>query len=93
MKKFKIRRFKQTKEEKAIDEALVRGDFVRVSRAEFNRIAKSLEARKKDHQYLLEGEVFTKDLIDTWILLKEEKEIPQVMLRPHPWEYHLYYDV
>ena len=48
MKKFRFRRMRQTKEEKAVDDALVRGDFVPVSRAEFNRIAKAIEARKKD---------------------------------------------
>ena len=48
MKKFRFRRRRQTKEGKAIDEALVRGDFIPVSKEEHERIAKSIEARKKD---------------------------------------------
>lgn len=53
----------------------------------------ALDALRKDHAFLLEGNVFTQDLVDEWIRLKEEREIPQVALRPHPWEFHMYYDV
>ncbi len=49
----------------------------------------SLEA---DHEFLLEGGVFTQDVIDTWIEYKREHELDQVRLRPHPWEFALYYD-
>ncbi|MDO8642618.1 MAG: type I glutamate--ammonia ligase [Candidatus Woesearchaeota archaeon] len=51
----------------------------------------ALEALKADHAFLLDGGVFTKDLIDTWIKLKTE-EVDAIRLRPHPWEFHLYYD-
>jgi glutamine synthetase len=50
----------------------------------------SLEA---DHDFLLEGDVFTSDLIETWIDLKRENEIAPIQLRPHPHEFELYYDV
>jgi glutamine synthetase len=50
----------------------------------------SLEA---DHEFLLEGDVFTSDLIETWIDLKRENEIAPIQLRPHPHEFELYYDV
>ncbi|WP_371401226.1 type I glutamate--ammonia ligase [Kribbella sp. NBC_00662] len=50
----------------------------------------SLEA---DHAFLLEGDVFTEDLIETWIDLKRESEIAPIQLRPHPHEFELYYDV
>jgi glutamine synthetase len=50
----------------------------------------SLEA---DHAFLLEGDVFTEDLIETWIDLKREQEIAPIQLRPHPHEFELYYDV
>src|SRR6187399_211278 len=50
----------------------------------------SLEA---DHAFLLEGDVFTSDLIETWIDLKREQEIAPIQLRPHPHEFELYYDV
>ena len=48
---------------------------------------------EKDHQFLLEGGVFSKDLIETWIEFKRSKEINPIRLRPHPWEFHLYHDV
>jgi glutamine synthetase len=52
-----------------------------------------LEALETDHDYLLEGGVFTPDLIDTWIAWKRENEIDPVRLRPTPHEFALYYDV
>jgi len=50
----------------------------------------SLEA---DHDYLLEGGVFTPDLIETWIDYKRTHEIMPVAVRPHPHEFELYYDL
>lgn len=38
------------------------------------------------------GDVFTRDVIDTWIDYKRKHEIDAVRLRPHPWEFHLYFD-
>jgi glutamine synthetase len=52
-----------------------------------------LDALEADHQFLLEGGVFTQDVIDTWIEFKRKNELDQVRLRPHPWEFYLYYDV
>ena len=46
-----------------------------------------------DHDYLTEGGVFTPDLIETWISYKRENEIEPVNIRPHPYEFALYYDV
>jgi glutamine synthetase len=56
-------------------------------------LAEVLDALEDDHAFLLKGGVFTQDLIDTWIGLKRENEIDPVRLRPHPYEFHLYYDV
>ena len=56
-------------------------------------LALALDALEEDHEYLLKGDVFTQDVIDTWITYKREKEIAQIDLRPHPYEYHLYYDI
>jgi len=56
-------------------------------------LAESLDALEKDHKFLLEGGVFTKDVIDTWIDYKRKREVDQVALRPHPWEFMLYSDV
>ncbi|MDQ6657100.1 MAG: glutamine synthetase, partial [Actinomycetota bacterium] len=41
----------------------------------------------------LEGGVFTPDLIETWITFKREQEIDPIRLRPHPYEFALYYDI
>jgi glutamine synthetase len=53
----------------------------------------ALDALEADNDFLLEGGVFTSDLIETWIEFKRKREIDAVNLRPHPWEYHLYYDI
>ncbi len=52
-----------------------------------------LDALERDHAWLLKGDVFTKDVIDTWIGYKREKELAQVNLRPVPYEFFLYYDL
>ncbi|HZS20632.1 MAG TPA: type I glutamate--ammonia ligase, partial [Pseudonocardiaceae bacterium] len=52
-----------------------------------------IDRLEADHDYLLEGGVFTPDLIETWIALKRENEIDPLRLRPHPYEFSLYYDV
>ena len=53
----------------------------------------ALAALEADHEFMLKGDVFTPDVIDTWIAYKTEYEIDQVQLRPHPWEFYLYYDI
>jgi glutamine synthetase len=52
-----------------------------------------IDRLEQDHEYLVEGGVFTEDLIETWIALKREQEIDPIRLRPHPYEFALYYDV
>ena len=52
----------------------------------------ALKALRADHEFLLRGDVFTADVVETWIDLKR-KEQDAVRLRPHPWEFHMYYDV
>ncbi|HEX6539439.1 MAG TPA: type I glutamate--ammonia ligase [Candidatus Dormibacteraeota bacterium] len=51
-----------------------------------------LDALEADQQFLLEGGVFTADLIDTYLAYKREREVDAVALRPHPYEFFLYYD-
>jgi glutamine synthetase len=53
----------------------------------------ALDALEADHEFLLRGEVFTKDVIDTWISYKRSKEVDAVRLRPHPYEFCLYFDI
>src|SRR5690606_7026106 len=53
----------------------------------------ALEALEADHECLLEGGVFTSDLIETYIDFKRTEEIDSLRLRPHPREFELYYDI
>ncbi len=55
-------------------------------------LEESLHELEKDHDFLLKGDVFTEDIIQTWIDYKREKEAAAVASRPHPYEFHLYYD-
>jgi glutamine synthetase len=52
----------------------------------------ALESLEKDHEFLLKGDVFTEDALQTWISYKREVESDQVRLRPHPHEFELYFD-
>ncbi len=54
---------------------------------------KVLEALEADHDFLTKGDVFTVDILETWIKYKRGREIDPVRLRPHPYEFFLYYDV
>ena len=52
----------------------------------------SLEALRSDHEFLLKGEVFTKDVIDYWLDWKMEEEVKAIDSRPHPYEFELYFN-
>jgi glutamine synthetase len=56
-------------------------------------LAESLQALAKDHEFLLRGDVFTEDVINTWISYKQKNEVDAMALRPHPYEFCLYYDM
>jgi glutamine synthetase len=64
--------------------------MVRSTPASLEHVLRELEA---DHEFLLRGDVFTRDVIDTWINYKTEHEVDPVRLRPHPYEFFLYYDI
>ncbi len=53
----------------------------------------ALTALENDHEFMLKGDVFTQDAIDTWIDYKRKREVDPVRLRPHPYEFLLYYDI
>jgi glutamine synthetase len=53
----------------------------------------ALDCLHKDHKFLLKGDVFTDDVIQTWIDYKIDKEVNPVRLRPHPMEFALYFDI
>jgi glutamine synthetase len=55
-------------------------------------LSESIAALEQDQTFLLEGDVFTPDVLETWITLKRTKDIAPVNLRPHPYEFFLYYD-
>jgi glutamine synthetase len=53
----------------------------------------SLAALQADHKFLLDGGVFTQEVIDLWVNYKLKNEVDPVRMRPHPHEFHLYYDI
>ncbi len=56
-------------------------------------LGEALDALEQDHDFLMEGGVFTPDVVETWLDYRREKECEAVMVRPHPYEFFLYYDV
>lgn len=72
-------------------------DLAPEEKADLNQVPGSLDevldALEADHDWLLKGDVFTPDVIDTWIAYKRENELNPLRLRPHPYEFTLYYDV
>lgn len=56
-------------------------------------LEEALLALEVDHDFLMRGDVFTEDVLSTWIRDKREQEVSAIRTRPHPFEFHLYYDV
>jgi len=56
-------------------------------------LEEAFQALERDHEFLLKGDVFTEDVIETWINYKMEHEVQALRIRPHPYEFALYYDV
>lgn len=56
-------------------------------------LGEALDALERDHEFLLMGDVFTEDVIETWLWYKRTKEVDPVRLRPHPYEFVLYFDL
>ncbi|MCA8940225.1 MAG: glutamine synthetase, partial [Planctomycetes bacterium] len=54
---------------------------------------RALDALEADHEFLTRGDVFTKDVLDAWIAYKRKHEVEAIALRPHPYEFMLYYDI
>ena len=52
-----------------------------------------LSALETDNEFLYKGGVFTPDVIETWVDYKRVNEIDAVQLRPHPYEFYMYYDI
>jgi glutamine synthetase len=58
-----------------------------------NSLDEALDALERDHEFLLKGEVFSRDLLETWIDYKRVRELDEVRMRPVPHEFFLYYDI
>ncbi|MES0336485.1 MAG: type I glutamate--ammonia ligase [Candidatus Magnetobacterium sp. LHC-1] len=56
-------------------------------------LEEALNNLEADHEFLLRGDVFTEDALSTWIRYKRDKEVDALRLRPHPYEFFLYYDI
>ena len=56
-------------------------------------LAQALDALESNHEFLLRGDVFTKDVIEHWIAFKRDSDVGAISRRPHPYEFCLYYDV
>ncbi|HYO80961.1 MAG TPA: type I glutamate--ammonia ligase [Bryobacteraceae bacterium] len=56
-------------------------------------LEEALTALEEDHSFLLKGDVFSEELIETFVLYKRRNEADAVRLRPHPYEFALYYDI
>ncbi|MGH9815252.1 MAG: glutamine synthetase, partial [Candidatus Acidiferrales bacterium] len=56
-------------------------------------LEESLGALERDHRFLLKGDVFSEDVIQLWIDYKMKNEVNAVRMRPHPFEFQLYYDI
>jgi glutamine synthetase len=56
-------------------------------------LEEALRALEDDHDFLLRGDVFTEDVIQSWLEYKWQKEVDEIRLRPHPWEFMLYSDL
>jgi glutamine synthetase len=56
-------------------------------------LEEALDCLEADYEFLLKGDVFTAELIETFIAYKRKHEAEAIRLRPHPYEFHLYYDI
>jgi len=72
---------------------LVKGHLVADVVALIGSLDVVLDNLEKDHDFLLKGDVFTPDLIETWLEYKRKNEVDPMRLRPHPYEFSLYFDI
>ena len=102
-----VRRFEELRPEQAVEETVepepAQPEAVEPEPAPPSELAglpsvpgsltEALDALRADHEFLLQGGVFSQELIDAWIDCKIEHEVDPVRLRPHPHEFNLYYDI
>ncbi len=58
-----------------------------------NSLDEALDSLEKDHEFLLKGDVFSRDLLETWLEYKRDNELDEVRSRPVPYEFYLYFDI
>ena len=75
-------------------------DIYKLTAEEYEKIGsapggleEALEALENDHDYLLAGDVFTADVVHYWIKYKRENEVDAIRVRPHPYEFCMYFDI
>lgn len=68
------------------------GEFEQIT-ATPGSLEEALDALSQDHEFLLEGGVFTPDVIHYWIKYKRDNEVDAIRTRPHPYEFCMYYDI
>lgn len=56
-------------------------------------LEEALSALERDHEFLLKGDVFTQDVLEMWINYKKKNEVDPIRMRPHPYEFFLYFDI
>ena len=67
-------------------------EFEKIAHRAGRRSRRALDALEADHEFLLQGDVFTAELINAYINYKRENEVDAIRMRPHPWEFALYHD-
>jgi glutamine synthetase len=75
-------------------------DIYHLTAAEYEKVGsapasleEALDALEADHDFLLQGDVFTADVIHYWIKYKRENEVDAIRVRPHPFEFCMYFDI
>ena len=74
-------------------------DLYEVDPAEFGypvvpgSLEEVLDALEADHEFLLKGNVFSEDVVESYVSWKRREEVEELRVRPHPYEYHMYFDV
>lgn len=75
-------------------------DMYQLSAAEYEKMGsaptdleEALDSLESDHDFLLKGDVFTADVIHYWIKYKRENEVDALRVRPHPYEFCMYFDI
>ena len=84
--------YRQSDLEAYLDEALPPEEMAKIDQVP-GSLEKVLAALEANYEFLLQGDVFTPDLLEAYIGYKREAEVDPMRMRPHPYEFTLYYDI